>query len=131
MGYTKPTLRNKIKNQVMAGTQGGKPGQWSARKAQLVAQKYEKAGGGYSAAKTKAQSNLSKWTNEKWKTSDGKPAIRKSGTTRYLPEKAWKDLSPSQKTATNKKKITASKQGKQFVANTAAAKKAGKIARQK
>jgi len=131
MGYTKPTLRNKIKNQVMAGTQGGKPGQWSARKAQLVAQKYEKAGGGYSGAKTKAQSNLSKWTNEKWKTSDGKPAIRKSGTTRYLPEKAWKDLSPSQKTATNKKKITASKQGKQFVANTAAAKKAGKIARQK
>ena len=131
MGYTKPTLRNKIKNQVMAGTQGGKPGQWSARKAQLVAQKYEKAGGGYSGAKTKAQSNLSKWTDEKWKTSDGKPAIRKSGTTRYLPEKAWKDLSPSQKTATNKKKITASKQGKQFVANTAAAKKAGKIARQK
>ena len=131
MGYTKPTLRNKIKNQVMAGSQGGKPGQWSARKAQLVAQKYEKAGGGYSGAKTKAQSNLSKWTNEKWKTSDGKPAIRKSGTTRYLPEKAWKDLSPSQKTATNKKKITASKQGKQFVANTAAAKKAGKIARQK
>ena len=131
MGYTKPTLRNKIKNQVMAGTQGGKPGQWSARKAQLVAQKYEKAGGGYSGAKTKTQSNLSKWTDEKWKTSDGKPAIRKSGTTRYLPEKAWKDLSPSQKTATNKKKITASKQGKQFVANTAAAKKAGKIARQK
>jgi len=131
MGYTKPTLRNKIKNQVMAGTQGGKPGQWSARKAQLVAQKYEKAGGGYSGAKTKTQSNLSKWTNEKWKTSDGKPAIRKSGTTRYLPEKAWKDLSPSQKTATNKKKITASKQGKQFVANTAAAKRAGKIARQK
>jgi hypothetical protein len=129
--YTKPTLRNKIKNQVMAGSQGGKPGQWSARKAQLVAQKYKAAGGGYSGSKTKAQSNLSKWTNEKWKTSDGKPAIRKSGTTRYLPEKAWENLSPSQKAATNKKKVTASKQGKQFVANTAAAKKAGKIARQK
>jgi hypothetical protein len=129
--YTKPTLRNKIKNQVMAGSQGGKPGQWSARKAQLVAQKYKAAGGGYSGSKTKAQSNLSKWTNEKWKTSDGKPAIRKSGTTRYLPEKAWENLSPSQKAATNKKKVTASKQGKQFVANTQAAKKAGKIARQK
>ena len=129
--YTKPTLRNKIKNQVMAGSQGGKPGQWSARKAQLVAQKYKTAGGGYSGSKTKAQSNLSKWTNEKWKTSDGKPAIRKSGTTRYLPEKAWENLSPSQKAATNKKKVTASKQGKQFVANTQAAKKAGKTARQK
>jgi hypothetical protein len=129
--YTKPGLRNKIKNSVMAGSQGGKPGQWSARKAQLVAQKYKAAGGGYSGSKTKAQSNLSKWTKEKWKTSDGKPAIRKSGTTRYLPEKAWKDLSPSQKAATNKKKVAASKQGKQFVANTPAAKKAGKTARQK
>ena len=131
MGYTKPTLRNKIKNQVMAGSQGGKPGQWSARKAQLVAQKYEKAGGGYSGAKTKALSNLSKWTKEKWKTSDGKPAIRQDKTTRYLPEKAWDKLTPAQKTATNKKKIEASKRGEQFVANTKAAKKQGKIARQK
>lgn len=129
--YTKPGLRNKIKNSVMAGSQGGKPGQWSARKAQIVAQRYKAAGGGYSGSKTKAQSNLSKWTKEKWTTSDGKPAIRKSGTTRYLPEKAWKDLSPGQKAATNKKKVKASKQGKQFVANTPAAKKAGKIARQK
>ena len=131
MGYTKPTLRNKIKNQVMAGSQGGKSGQWSARKAQLVAQKYEKAGGGYSGAKTKAQSNLSKWTKEKWKTSDGKPAIRQDKTTRYLPEEAWDKLTPAQKTATNKKKIEASKRGEQFVANTKAAKKQGKIARQK
>ena len=129
--YTKPGLRNKIKNSVMAGSQGGKPGQWSARKAQIVAQRYKAAGGRYSGSKTKAQSNLSKWTKEKWTTSDGKPAIRKSGTTRYLPEKAWKDLSPSQKAATNKKKVKASKQGKQFVANTPAAKKAGKTARQK
>lgn len=131
MTYTNPSLRNKIKNQVMAGSKGGKPGQWSARKAQIVAQRYKASGGGYSGSKTTAQSNLSKWTKEKWTTSDGKPAIRKSGTTRYLPEKAWKDLSPSQKAATNKKKVKASKQGKQFVANTPAAKKAGKTARQK
>ena len=131
MTYTNPSLRNKIKNQVMAGSKGGKPGQWSARKAQIVAQRYKASGGGYSGSKTTAQSNLSKWTKEKWTTSDGKPAIRKSGTTRYLPEKAWKDLSPSQKAATNKNKVKASKQGKQFVANTPAAKKAGKTARQK
>lgn len=131
MTYTNPSLRNKIKNQVMAGSKGGKPGQWSARKAQIVAQRYKASGGGYSGSKTTVQSNLSKWTKEKWTTSDGKPAIRKSGTTRYLPEKAWKDLSPSQKAATNKKKVKASKQGKQFVANTPAAKKAGKTARQK
>jgi hypothetical protein len=37
MSYTKPELRERIKNKVMAGTKGGKAGQWSARKAQIVA----------------------------------------------------------------------------------------------
>ena len=41
--YTKPGLRKRIFNQVKAGSKGGKPGQWSARKAQLVAQKYKAA----------------------------------------------------------------------------------------
>lgn len=131
MGYTKPELRRRIVAAVKAGTAGGKAGQWSARKAQIVAQRYKKAGGGYTGAKTKAQSNLSKWTKEKWTTSDGKPAIRTGGTTRYLPEKAWKKLSPQQKQATNRKKLQASKKGKQFVANTPAAKKAGKAVRTK
>lgn len=45
--YTKPALRKRIFNEVKAGGKGGKPGQWSARKAQLVASKYKKAGGGY------------------------------------------------------------------------------------
>ena len=45
--YTKPTLRKRILNQVKAGGKGGAPGQWSARKAQMLAQKYKKAGGGY------------------------------------------------------------------------------------
>ena len=44
--YTKPTLRKRIFNQVKAGGKGGAPGQWSARKAQMLAQKYKKAGGG-------------------------------------------------------------------------------------
>jgi hypothetical protein len=131
MGYNKPTLRNRIKNQVMAGSQGGKPGQWSARKAQLLAQKYEKAGGGYTGPKTKPQQNLTKWTDQKWRTSDNKPAQRASGTTRYLPDKAWNKLTPTQKAATNRKKIAGSKQGKQFVANTKTAKTASKNARTK
>jgi len=121
MAYTKPELRNRIKNDVMAGSKGGKPGQWSARKAQLVAQRYEKAGGGYSGSKTAAQSSLSKWTKEKWRTSDRKPAIREGGTARYLPDKAWDNLSPAEKRATNKKKMAGAKQGKQFVKNTKAA----------
>jgi hypothetical protein len=46
--YTKPSLRKRIVSQVKAeATQGTGAGQWSARKAQLVAKKYKKAGGGY------------------------------------------------------------------------------------
>ena len=114
---------------VKAGTKGGRAGQWSARKAQIAAARYEKAGGGYTGAKTAAQSNLSKWTKEKWRTSDRKPAIRGDKTTRYLPDKAWNKLSAAQKAATNRKKVRASKTGKQFVANTPAAKTAGRQAR--
>lgn len=45
--YTKPTLRKQIFERIKAGSKGGAPGQWSARKAQMVAQQYKKAGGGY------------------------------------------------------------------------------------
>ena len=45
--YTKPELRKRIFNRIKAGGKGGNPGQWSARKAQLMAQQYKKAGGGY------------------------------------------------------------------------------------
>ena len=44
--YTKPTLRKRLFNSVKAGTKGGKAGQWSARKAQLLAKLYKAAGGG-------------------------------------------------------------------------------------
>lgn len=129
--YTKPELRESIKRRIMAGSKGGKPGQWSARKAQLVAQAYEKAGGGYRGKKSNTQRSLSKWTDEKWTTSDGKPAIRKGGTTRYLPKKAWDNLTPAQRAATNRKKRKGSQSGRQFVANTEAAQRAGASARKK
>jgi hypothetical protein len=45
--YTKPELRKRLFNSIKAGTKGGKAGQWSARKAQLLAARYKKAGGGY------------------------------------------------------------------------------------
>ena len=46
--YTKPSLRKRIVSEVKAAaTHGTKAGQWSARKAQLVAKKYKAAGGGY------------------------------------------------------------------------------------
>ena len=45
--YTKPGMRKRIFNRIKAGGKGGAPGQWSARKAQMVAAAYKKAGGGY------------------------------------------------------------------------------------
>ena len=45
--YTKPSLRKRLFEQIKSGDKGGSPGQWSARKAQLLAVQYKKAGGGY------------------------------------------------------------------------------------
>jgi UTP:GlnB (protein PII) uridylyltransferase len=95
MSYTKPGLRESIKNRVLAGSKGGKPGQWSARKAQLVAQQYKKAGGGYTGSKTSTQG--SKATGE-----------------RYLPKKAREALNKKEYAATSAKKRRDTKAGKQF-----------------
>lgn len=45
--YTKPAMRRRLFNQIKAGGKGGKPGQWSARKAQMLAKQYKAKGGGY------------------------------------------------------------------------------------
>lgn len=117
MPYTNPALRERIKNRILAGSKGGKPGQWSARKAQLLAQQYEKSGGGYRGGKTKAQKSLSKWTGEKWRTKSGKPSTQGSQATgeRYLPSRAIKSLSSKEYAATTRAKREGTRAGKQFV----------------
>jgi uncharacterized protein with WD repeat len=45
--YTKPTMRKALFNRIKAGGKGGRPGQWSARKAQMLAKQYKAKGGGY------------------------------------------------------------------------------------
>ena len=45
--YAKPTMRKNLFNKIKAGGKGGKPGQWSARKAQMLAKQYKEKGGGY------------------------------------------------------------------------------------
>ena len=45
--YTKPSMRKRLFNKIMAGSKGGKPGQWSGRKAQMLAKQYKASGGGY------------------------------------------------------------------------------------
>lgn len=61
----------------------------------------------------KQQLSLKKWTEQKWRTSDGSPS---EGKKRYLPDAAWKALSPAEKAATNRAKAAGNKAGKQFVA---------------
>jgi hypothetical protein len=45
--YTKPTMRKRLFNKILAGSKGGRAGQWSARKAQMLARMYKAKGGGY------------------------------------------------------------------------------------
>ena len=45
--YTKPEMRKRLFERIKAGGKGGKPGQWSARKAQMLAKQYKSKGGGY------------------------------------------------------------------------------------
>ena len=59
------------------------------------------------------QKSLKDWTDQKWRTSDGKPS---EGKKRYLPDAAWKSLSPAEKAATNRAKAAGNAKGKQFVA---------------
>ena len=106
-----PAKWKRIVAAVKAGSKGGRPGQWSARKAQIAVARYKKSGGGYSGAKKKSNS-LSKWSKQKWRTSDGKPS---KGKKRYLPDAAWKSLSAAEKRATNRAKAKGNKKGKQFV----------------
>jgi hypothetical protein len=127
--YTHPELREQIKEEIKASDKGGEEGQWSARKSQLLTQEYEKRGGGYKGEKGESQKNLEKWTEEEWQTKEGDADARGDGETkRYLPKKAWENMSEEEKEETERKKREGSKQGQQYVANTDEAKQARKQA---
>lgn len=104
-------LWEKIKAEVTEGDKGGKPGQWSARKAQLASSEYQKAGGEYVGEK-KADNHLQQWTDEEWGTKSGE----KSEDTgeRYLPKEARENLSEEEYKRTSDKKRRDTKKGKQF-----------------
>lgn len=119
--YSNPELRNRIKARILAGGKGGKPGQWSARKAQMVAQEYKAKGGGYEGGPSKQQTSLKRWTKQDWKTPSGKPSTQGPKATGevYAPRRAIEKLrsSPSgmaKLAAATQKKREASRQGEQF-----------------
>lgn len=70
---TNPALWYKVKTEVIQGDKGGKPGQWSARKAQLATHDYKKQGGGYQGGKSD-HNHLQQWTDEQWGTKSGEPS---------------------------------------------------------
>ena len=124
--YTHPELREKLKEEIKASDKGGKPGQWSARKSQLLAREYEKQGGGYKGEKDESQKHLEEWTAEEWQTKEGDANARQPDgeTKRYLPKEAWENMTQEEKEETERKKREGSRQGKQHVGNTGEAKKA-------
>ena len=125
--YTDPELRARIKAEIQAGDKGGRPGQWSARKSQLLVHEYEKQGGGYTSdERTPEQESLKQWEEEEWTTADGKPAERDGEMHRYLSREAWAKLTPEERKATDAKKLKGDSADIQFVANTAKAREARK-----
>lgn len=108
---TDPDLWDKVKRGVTRGAKGGKPGQWSARKAQLAVSEYKRHGGGY-AGKKAADNHLVQWTREDWGTKSGRLS-RKTGE-RYLPRAAREKLSASDYRRTSRKKRDDTEKERQF-----------------
>lgn len=110
---TDPKLWETVKEEVTRSPKGGRPGQWSARKAQLATQEYKAEGGRYKGRKS-ADNHLAEWTKEEWGTRSGKA----SGETgeRYLPKEAREALSDAEYRRTTRKKRADTARGKQFSA---------------
>ncbi|KAK7897848.1 hypothetical protein LTR67_004479 [Exophiala xenobiotica] len=131
--YTDPKLREEVKEDLKQSDKGGAPGQWSARKAQMMAKEYKARGGDYNTPKEnqdESQKHLSKWGEEEWQTKEGSAHAKKDDGTRkrYLPKKAWEEMNEEEKEETEQEKQEGSKEGHQFVQNTAGAKAARKNA---
>ncbi|MCU0491871.1 MAG: hypothetical protein MUD01_09805 [Chloroflexaceae bacterium] len=124
--YTKPELRRQIKDKLMQSDKGGKPGQWSARKSQLLVQEYERQGGGYKTSeKDEAARSLEEWTEQEWQTADGDEQARDGDTTKcYLPREVWERLSNEEKREAEQSKEQGSQHGEQHVHYTPAIKRA-------
>jgi len=112
-GKTDPMLWERVKTEVTEGDKGGKPGQWSARKAQMAVNAYKAEGGGYTGDKP-ADNQLAQWGREEWDTKSGHP----SGETgeRYLPKAARDALTPAEYNRTTAKKRADTAKGRQYSA---------------
>ena len=108
---TDPKLWQKVKAEVTEGDKGGRPGQWSARKAQLATRAYQERGGGYEG-KRREDNSLKQWSEEDWGTASGRNSTETGE--RYLPKRARQALSDEEYRATTAKKRADTRRGKQF-----------------
>lgn len=106
-----PKLWEKVKEEVTESGKGGKPGQWSARKAQMAVQEYKHEGGGFEGKKTEDNS-LVQWEKEDWGTKSGKKSLETGE--RYLPKKAREKLSDEEYKRSTAKKRADTRKGRQF-----------------
>lgn len=114
--YTKPELRRELKAKLKKGDKGGEPGQWSARKSQMLVQQYEKNGGGYKKDKKDDDArSLEDWSEQHWQTRDGSAnADRKDGMKRYLPADAWALLQEKDQDKAERSKAKVDNKNEQF-----------------
>ena len=110
---TDPKLWEKVKEEVTEGDKGGKPGQWSARKAQMAVNEYKHEGGGYEGEKS-PDNHLVQWGQEDWGTKSGEDS-GKTGE-RYLPKEARESLTDKEYKRTSDKKRADTAHGKQHSA---------------
>lgn len=103
--YTDPELRERIKRKLKASSKGGRPGEWSAIKSMFLAKEYKaqmlaKGKRPYTGSRSRSRSrskSLDRWMSEKWRTFDGKPAMKsETKTDRFLPDKVWGMLTPAE-----------------------------------
>lgn len=83
----------------------------SARKMQWATRYYKSHGGGYADGRSKSN-RLSRWSAQKWRTQSGAPS---RGRLRYLPDAAWRALTPEEARRTNAAKRRGAARGKQYV----------------
>jgi hypothetical protein len=107
---TDPDLWEAVKAEVTASEKGGKPGQWSARKAQIAVRLYEERGGGFKGLKTE-DNHLLRWEREAWDTKSGGKSLETGE--RYLPKAAREALTPEEYRRTMAKKRADLKAGRQ------------------
>jgi hypothetical protein len=109
---THPALWERVKAEITASSKGGRPGQWSARKAQFAVAEYQRRGGSYVGPKS-ADNALAKWTREEWRTRSGLPSLATGE--RYLPKRAIAALTATEYAETSAKKRAGMRRGQQFI----------------